>query len=150
MNYFFCVVILFLFSCNTNNNTVSFQWLEGKWEGKINDSMLIFEEWNTSNDKILSGTGGMCVKNDTVFAEKIFILKKDNNYYYRAEVKENEQPVDFAYMQTTNDSIVFENTTHDFPQRIVYYYKTAGKLYAHIDGTIKGKYRKEIFEYDKK
>jgi len=150
MKQLFYVLIFFLFACNTPDNVVSFKWLEGKWEGKINDSISIFEQWSASTSDILNGTGGMCVLNDTVFSENISIIKKEGNYFYRAEVRENEKAVDFAYTKTMNDSIVFENTTHDFPQRIVYYYKTANKLYAHIDGIIKGKYRKEIFEYEKK
>jgi hypothetical protein len=142
---------LFLFACNSaTDKSTSFKWLEGKWQGKVNDSTYIFENWNNVNQELIKGTGGMCIHSDTVFSEKISIYKEDNNFYYRADVSENEEPIDFLYKPNENDSVVFENLQHDFPQRIVYYYKTLNKLYAHIEGTIEGKYRKEIFEYEKK
>ncbi len=143
--------VLLLLSCgNSKTDSVSFSWIEGNWQGNLNDSMLVFENWKPNGKDIYKGLGGMCIHNDTVFAERISIFKKDGSYYYSADVQENETAIDFKFMGEMNDSVIFENKEHDFPQRIVYYYKTSNKLYAYIDGIVNNKYRKEIFEYTKK
>jgi len=41
--------------------------------------------------------------------------------------------------------VVFENPTHDFPQRVIYRLEAAGVLRARIEGTIDGKPRAEDF-----
>ncbi len=147
---FYLILITLLFSCNSNKKDISqFNWIIGYWEGRPDDSTAIFEKWQLENSDLITGIGGMLIYNDTVFAEKISIVKKENSFYYRADVSENETPVDFKYLGLTNDSAIFENKLHDFPQRVVYYFNTKNKMYAHVDGISNGKYRKEIFEFEK-
>jgi len=137
-------------ACKTDKlNLGSFKWLEGNWKSQFSDTSYFFEQWNLLNDSAWTGVGGMVVNTDTVFAEEILVHQKGTNFYYRASVPENNDGVDFKYMGLINDSAVFENKAHDFPQQIVYYYKTPNRLYAHIVGFDKGKYRKEVFELEK-
>lgn len=147
---FYLIFIPLLFSCNRNQKDITqFNWIIGYWEGRPDDSTTIFEKWQLENDHLITGIGGMLIYNDTVFAEKISIVKKENGYYYRADVSENETSVDFKYLGLTNDSAIFENKLHDFPQRVVYYFNIKNKMYAYVDGVSNGKYRKEIFEFEK-
>ncbi|MBK7183791.1 MAG: hypothetical protein IPH89_13140 [Bacteroidetes bacterium] len=142
--------ISFLFACNSNEPTMdSFKWLEGNWKGTMGDTAYLFEKWNNPDGKQWKGLGGMVINGDTVFCEKIAIHQKADGLYYGAETVENKDEVHFKYIGTQNDSVIFENKAHDFPQQIVYYYKTPNHLYAHVVGTQNGKYRKEIFEFDR-
>lgn len=143
---------LFLFySCSEKQSGIEqFKWLEGKWEGHPDDSTTLFENWKFIDEGKVNGTGGMIIHNDTIFAEKMNIYQKEDHFYYHVEVPENETPVDFLFDNEQTDSAVFVNKEHDFPQRIVYYYKNKGKLNAYIDGVFKGIYRKETFDYEKK
>jgi len=127
----------------------SFQWLKGDWKAQFSDTSYFFEKWTMANDTSWTGIGGMVVNSDTIFAEQILVHQQKNDFYYRANVSENNGGVDFKYLGLINDSAVFENKAHDFPQQIVYYYKTPNRLYAHIAGFDKGKYRKEVFELQK-
>jgi hypothetical protein len=44
---------------------------------------------------------------------------------------------------------VFENLNHDFPQRIIYWREGESTLHARIEGSIKGKERKEEWHWRK-
>ena len=46
----------------------------------------------------------------------------------------------------TDSEVVFENATHDFPQRVIYR-KVQGGLFARIEGVDKGKDKHEEFPY---
>lgn len=146
MKQLLSIITLFVFfSCsNPAPEETSFSWLEGEWKGMESDTAYFFENWKTSGEA-LNGVGGMVINNDTVFFEQISIIKKENDHYYRVIGEGNEAPVDFKYIGLKNDTAVFENKAHDFPQRIVYYYKENGKLFAMIDGVMDGKYQKQNF-----
>lgn len=147
---FYFVLCIIFFSCNSSKKNISqFNWIVGSWEGNLNDSTIIFEKWQLENDSLIKGVGGMIIHNDTVFFEKVSILQKGNDFYYRADVSENETFVDFKYLGLINDSAIFENKLHDFPQRVIYYHIQNG-MYAYVDGMSNGKYRKENFEFEKK
>lgn len=135
-------------SCKRSADINSFSWLAGKWIGKY-DSIPIFEQWKSPEDKIMHGRGGVLSGSDTVFAEKIQIEEREDGLYYVAIVKNNPGPVSFKFSGFKNDTAVFEDPTHDFPQRVLYYKNDDGTFYACVDGMFKGKYVKEEFNYKK-
>jgi len=140
---------LFLFSCKGNKKDLSqFSWLQGKWEGTADDEQIA-EQWQPINGNTMSGSGWAIAGQDTVFKEQMTIEQRGEDIFYIAMVAENGGPVDFKYTGEKNDSIVFENPQHDFPQRVVYFKQGAEKLYACIDGLIKGSYAKMEFSYTK-
>ncbi|MGB0178057.1 MAG: DUF6265 family protein, partial [Owenweeksia sp.] len=72
-------------------------------------------------------------------------LQKINNYWcYIATVK-GKKPVLFTHTTMEPGHLVFENTEHDFPQRITYKLQQDGGLKATVEGMEKGKERKEEF-----
>ena len=71
---------------------------------------------------------------DTTFAEDLRIEQRRNSTHYIAAVpKQNDdQAVAFELTQSNTDSVVFNNSTHDFPQRISYKKITADRILARV------------------
>ena len=147
--FFFLFFCLSLFACSDKKITISdFAWLEGKWTGAA-DEMAFYEEWQSIDGNSMSGKGGATSGMDTVFSEKLKMEQRGEDLFYIPSVQENGGAVDFKFTGYKNDSIVFENPQHDFPQRIVYFRLPNDKLYACIDGIEKGKYNRIAFSYQK-
>jgi hypothetical protein len=141
-------IIPFLISCNKSASLDSFSWLTGKWIGKY-DSVPIFEQWKPAEGKVMVGRGGVLSGKDTAFAEQIQIEERADGLYYVASVPGNPAPASFKFTGFKNDTAVFEDPAHDFPQRVLYLKNEDGTFYACIDGIFKGKYVKEEFNYKK-
>ncbi len=145
----FILFCISLFSCGNKKIAISdFVWLQGKWAG-TDGGMDFFEDWDSLNGNSMSGQGGAISGTDTVFSEKLKLEQRGEELFYIPNVKENGGSVDFKFSGYKNDSIVFENPAHDFPQRIVYFKLPDNKLYACIDGLNAGKYQKMEFAYQK-
>ena len=144
--FLFC---LLLFSCGNKKNSISdFSWLEGKWVGAADD-MSFFEQWSKLQGNAMNGFGGAVSGKDTVFTEKIKIEERVDGIFYIPTVQENGGSVDFKFTGTKNDTVIFENPLHNFPQRILYLKLPNNKLYACIDGLEKGRYKRIEFSYQK-
>jgi hypothetical protein len=149
-NILLLLISIFIFaSCNRPEADISsFSWLEGKWVGKY-DTVPIFEQWKPREGNIMRGRGGVLSGKDTAYSEKINIEQRGNDLYYIAVVGHNREPAEFKFTGYKNDTAVFENPAHDFPQRVLYYKKSDGSVYACVDGKYKGKYVREEFDYKK-
>ena len=146
---FTCAIIISLFSCKSDKKGIEqFSWLTGKWAGTDDDTDF-FEEWETIKGTSMNGRGGAIVGPDTVFSERIKMEQRGDDIFYTPSVSENGGAVDFKFTGLKNDSIIFENPAHDFPQRIVYFRQSDEKLYACIDGLENGKYNRLEFFYTK-
>jgi hypothetical protein len=147
----FCLclpLLLVTASCGSHGELSSFSWLEGKWVGRY-DSVPVFEQWKAPDGKIMYGRGGVLSGKDTVFAEQISIEERKDGLYYIAVVKGNPGAAEFKFTGFKNDTAVFENAEHDFPQRVLYIKNGDDTFYACVDGKFKGKYVKEEFNYKK-
>jgi len=110
----------------TENDFSKLLWLEGQWKRtNAKPGRTATESWKKAGTNELVGIGISLKGRDTVFAEKLKILVKDNSIYYVADVTENKAPVYFKFTELTNDGFVCENPDHDFPKKISY--KREGK-----------------------
>src|SRR6478736_4952958 len=110
----------------TENDFSKLLWLEGQWKRTNSKTgRTATESWKKAGTNELVGIGISLKGRDTVFAEKLKILVKDNSIYYVADVTENKAPVYFKFTELTNDGFVCENPDHDFPKKISY--KREGK-----------------------
>ena len=148
-NYIFGLSLLFLLSaCADKKKSVEqFSWMTGKWKGTANQTVLV-EEWQPVKNNVLAGTGFAISGKDTTFAERLKIEQRGDDFYYIPTLPKNG-PVDFKFTGLKNDSIVFENPQHDFPQRIIYFQQSPEKMYACVDGIDKGSYFRVEFFYTK-
>jgi len=143
---------LFLFSCykKENSGIQQFDWLIGTWENRSAQN-IVYETWIKANDSLLVGKSFSILKNDTSVFENITIEKRGNEIFYIPVVKDQNQgkPVRFKLISNQNNIQVFENTLHDFPQRIIYAQINPDSLKATIEGIIEDQYRQTDFYMSK-
>jgi len=119
-------------------------WIIDRWVSTDGESTS-YEHWEKISDSLFAG-GSETVKNgDTVFNEKLKLIKEGDEIFYVADVKHNPAPVKFKLTSISDNEAVFENPEHDFPQKITYKL-IDGNLHAAIEGPgKKGEWRKVDF-----
>ncbi len=158
--YFMALVIASaIISCkNSNNkniteNTITnfselekANWLIGEWQNNSPEGNAT-EVWEKENDSTFVGKSYFVIGKDTVSSESISLQQNGKDLFYIPTVKgqNNEQPVKFALTLSTNKQLVFENTKHDFPQKISYTQITKDSLLAEISGKMDGKQNSQKF-----
>ena len=88
------------------------------------------------------------VRGDTVVTEfeQLRLFQRAGRAIYHAEPS-GQVPTDFEAKTTSDTLVVFENTAHDFPQRIIYRKRGADSLIARIEGMMNGQARGIDFPY---
>ncbi|MFI5451531.1 DUF6265 family protein [Pedobacter sp. UC225_61] len=128
-----------------------FYFMLGNWEMKTAKGKIT-ESW-TQNKESLSGKSYRHALNgDSSLMETLLIKKIDSDFYYCSNVsgQNNGETVSFKLISNENNILVFENATHDFPQRIVYQNMSKNELLAWIEGERNGKKSKSEFRYHRK
>ena len=97
-----------------------FDWLIGTWQGQTDGGASFFETWCPVNDSTWAGHGFRVVDGDTVFGEALRLECRGGRIVYIADVAHNAAEVGFDLVSATDTSAVFENPSHDFPQRLAY------------------------------
>lgn len=130
----------------TYANLEKSNWLIGKW-GSTSAEGVLSENWVKINDSVYKGETYFVVKNDTVFSESVKLEEANGKLAYIVTVPDqnNAKPVRFDMTSINNDSIVFENPQHDYPNKLKYTKVTNDSIVAQIYGTHDGKPATEIF-----
>ncbi len=129
------------------NKLTQLKWLEGTWENR-QDSLFTSESWNVLNDSTFSCHGFAIMGKDTMFSETIMLEEKNGEVFYTPAVSTEggqEDPVAFKLVADSGGVFIFENKTHDFPQRIAYSNPAPDSLYAWIEGMTDQGIQKEAF-----
>lgn len=126
-------------------------WIIGSWGNTTKEGDLT-ETWTQLNDSILKGISFVQSGKDTLFTEHIEIIQKQNELFYNPRISnQNEgKMVSFKLTSSTEKELVFENPTHDFPQKITYTHISNDSLMAEISGKKDGKEEKESYPMKKK
>lgn len=129
------LVILLTLGCKTLKTEQNpFLWLLGKWERQgTRPGQSAFEEWTLDSHGTLRGTGITLRGMDTVFVEKLSLVRNDKGYHYTADVPGNPEPTKFQITSYDENGFVSENPEHDFPKKITYT-KTESGIVATISG----------------
>lgn len=145
----YLLILIFIIMSKTaySQNNADMQkllWIVDKWVSQSENSTS-YEHWEKTNETLYTG-GSETIKNgDTVFAEKLKIELIEGKVYYIADVAHNPAPVKFLLTEVNENSAIFENPEHDFPQKITYINEN-GILHAVIEGPGKdGKTKKVDF-----
>lgn len=144
--YLFILFVPLLTSAQIND-IEQFKWIVGKWQGTSGEGQLV-ENWKKLDENTLLGEGYYIVKNDTILKEYLKIERFGRHWAYIATINDR-QPALFSLVESKNNTLVFENKEHDFPQRVVYSFKKDGSLLAWIEGNVKGKAQKEEYSMQK-
>lgn len=126
------------------------EWLIGTWENHTAKGN-IYETWEKKNANEFSGKSYMIKENDTVVFENIRLMQRSGQLLYIPAVKDqnNGLPVYFTAKKISDNTLVFENPEHDFPQVISYTRITPDSLVAEVSGTKNGRNRSQIFPMKK-
>ncbi len=155
---FICSVSILMFISCQNKSEKKFDklekmnWLLGNWENEMPEGVLT-ETWTKENDSTFSGTTYFIInKEDTVHSETIILKQLNYELVYRPTVKgqNNDEPVDFKLSSESENSFSFENSKHDYPQKIVYKKVNETSLVATISGMQQGKQSSESYPMKKK
>lgn len=145
-----------LYSCDNKNNQPTkldkIGWVLGYWE-MVSPEGKVTESWIRTNDSVYSGIGKYTdTAGQTLTTEEISIVLRDGALLYIPQVSDqnNGQPVTFKEVSFSDTMVVFENKSHDFPQRIVYVKQGAGKMLAYIEGEMNGEPAKMEYPYTKR
>lgn len=116
------------------------QWLLGKWENKSVEGSLT-ENWKKVNDSTYKATSYFTKGKDTLHFEFIDLQQIGEALTYTATIKgqNNDKPVAFSLTFSTDNKLVFENPTHDYPQKISYSQISKDSIVAEISGIQQGK-----------
>lgn len=121
-------------------------WLAGTWSFERN-GRTVTERWTEPAGGMMIGTSQTIAKERTVEYEFV-VLRADGEGNLLYVAKPSGQPeATFKLVRLTAREVMFENPTHDYPQRISYELKEDGTLLAAIDGAKNGKARRVEFHY---
>ena len=147
------MVVVLMAGCNqkTERKYAGLQtldWLEGRWESPA-DGGKISEIWKKANDSTFQGACYFTKNNgkDTVHLETIELIERAGTTSYNPTVEgqNNGLPVTFRMTSNTGKMVVFENPSHDYPQKISYILVNNDSLVAEISGRRSGKMSSEKF-----
>jgi hypothetical protein len=118
-------------------------WITGCWSMQ-QGPLTIEERWTPPVGGQMMAVARTIRTAKVVAREFIVIDTEADGIYYSPRIGTKDAAVRFKLTTQTATEVIFENPTHDFPQRILYR-KTADGLTARIDGMDKGKARAEDF-----
>jgi hypothetical protein len=132
MKYIWGICLLAIIGCAKTPSVNDISWLLGNWIQK-KDSIQFVENWKLESDT-LKGIASELINGDSIFSEKLQIVKQDDKLSFSAIVsnQNNQKPVTFTMVYLKNDSIVFENKEHDFPNRIIYCKKNSQEIKVYV------------------
>ncbi len=113
-------------------------WLLGSWK-RTAKSGLVLENWQRVSENTFEGIGLKVVAKDTTVLERLRLEQFGSEIFYVAKVAHNELPVAFKLVKHTEGEWIFENPTHDFPQRIIYKKESETKINVRVEKDADGK-----------
>ncbi|MDQ8005125.1 MAG: DUF6265 family protein [Pedobacter sp.] len=146
----FVLVCTICYASAKKTTLKSFDFLIGKWEMKTKTGKIM-ERWQKHRDSLTGSSHRFNEKGDSVLTETIVLKKVKGTWCFcvTGYEKGNEGRTDFKLASSVNNTFIFENKQHDFPQQIIYQNKGKDELLAWIEGDIGGKKRKMEFPYQR-
>lgn len=132
MRFLYVLLLLGLTSAQQIKEKPNFDRLTGAWLMQT-PRMSFLEKWE-KNEAGFTGAMYVIRNTDTTAAESIRLIQQQDDFYYEATTaNQNEgKAVLFKLVSYSPDKWVFENPTHDYPQRIVYVFSGSDSLVASI------------------
>lgn len=107
-------------------------WLAGCW-GEESSARKTEEQWMTPLGNSMMGMSRTVADGKTVEFEYLRIEERDGRLVYTA-LPSGQKETTFTQTEIDEDSVLFVNEKHDFPQRIRYTHQLDGALLAQIEG----------------
>jgi hypothetical protein len=113
-------------------------WIAGSWSGKDARGLEMEEHWTAPKGNSMLGIHRDVGKGRTLSFEFLRIEEQKDQIVYLSMPNGRSPATPFPLKEVSGTRVVFENPTHDFPQRIIYW-KDGNDLHARIEGTMNGK-----------
>lgn len=120
-------------------------WLEGCWT-QTRPNGVVEEHWMRPGGGTMLGMSRSLRGGKLQNYEYTRIVETGGSLAFTAEPSGQEQG-NFALKGLTPDEAVFENLTHDFPQRVIYRRHGADAMTGRIEGQIDGQAKAIDFPY---
>ena len=112
-------------------------WMAGAWSG-TSRGIEMEEQWTVPKGNSMIGMHRDVGKGRTLGFEFLRIEQLADSIVYLSMPNGRSPATPFPLKEVSGTRVVFENRTHDFPQRIIYW-KDGADLRARIEGTQNGK-----------
>ena len=151
--FLFSAICLLLFSCTTtskNEKIKASEWLLGEWINQTKEGIVI-ETWSKPNDSTLTAGSFFIKEKDTLHFENIVLKEKEGELVYETIIQgqNNDKPIVFPLLLETENELVFENLTNDYPQKIKYQRNSKSAITISISGKQAKKLVSEQFKMTK-
>ena len=120
------------------------EWMTGTWTQETAQEK-VSESWLGPADGTMVAVNLTARANGRKSFEFLRIAETPEGFSYFASPG-GRAPVEFKVKENGERRVVFENATHDFPQRILYW-RDGELLVARIEGAIDGKERSEQWRF---
>jgi len=120
-------------------------WLQGCWEQRDGDR-VVEERWMAPRAGSMLGVGRTTRGEKLIEHEYIVLTERDGRLAYEAHPS-GQATATFMSKPVANREVVFEDPTHDFPQRVGYKSIGPGQLLAWVEGMSGVKTRRIEFNY---
>lgn len=111
-------------------NLEDLNWISGYWTGNA-QGVAMEELWTNAAGNMLLGVHRDVVGENSMFEFLRITVKDDGTIVYLA-APSGKTPTEFTLSELASQKVVFENLSHDFPQRIIYT-RAGDKLTARIE-----------------
>jgi hypothetical protein len=123
----------------------SLSWMTGSWSG-VSQGLEMEEHWTAPKGNTMIGIHRDVGKGRTLSFEFLRIEQQGDQIVYLSMPKGRSPATPFPLKDASGSRVVFENPTHDFPQRIIYW-RDGNDLRARIEGTMNGKAESEEWRW---
>lgn len=121
------------------SSVTALAWMAGSWAGS--DGRVEHEEhWTAPKGGAMVGMHRTIRSGRMVEFEFLRIDEQQGTLVYLSMPGGRSPATPFRVKSLDAERVVFENSTHDFPQRVIYW-KDGSDLRARIEGTVDGKER---------
>ena len=142
------VVLVAMLAPSARAQTASIEdvaWLQGCWEQRDGDR-VVEERWMLPRAGSMLGVGRTTRGEKLIEHEFVVLTERDGRLAYEAHPS-GQPTATFLSRPITGREVVFEDATHDFPQRVGYKSTGPGQLLAWVEGTSGGRTRRVEFAY---
>lgn len=151
MKIYYTLLLLLFASCAGKSESIDeIEWINGDWHAKVQGNE-VFESWERENDSSWIGKSKFVKEGKTLFTELMSIRSRKNKLVFISAVSDQNdaEKITFTEANYEKNKIVFQNKTHDFPQKITYQKKNDQEMLAYISGDLNGKKERIDFNFKK-
>ena len=120
-------------------------WLQGCWQAS-SPRRIIEEHWTAPRGRSMLGVSRTLRGDSLVEYELVVVSERAGVLTYHAHPSGQEGAI-FTARTVSDSMVVFENSAHDFPQRVAYRRIGTDSLLAWIEGSVQGTARRIEFPY---